>query len=511
MPLRPVALRGSAPTGGALPRRPISLSARPAVVAAPDLPVATAPATGDAASYWGPRFLLGVVAIIALTAVLGIKLGFALLTIAAVGVSVLGRLHPVVGALGVTCLCIADPLAADFLSNPVDGNMLAVVTGGLWRYNTVAYVLAFGAFTSLPALQRTLVWVPVRWAAGLIATIVLWLAVSRDLVTGSQIALDFVALFGLLAYFLRVADDAETWYWVGLVGGTLGALGMPLYFAGMGGLPYTNPNVVVFVPVAALFAAWLGFVTCGHNAARQIQLGALAAANLLWAFLSTSRGGLITASICALFVLLAVRSTRRRIMLVVSAALIAAVAFSSFTKLQESAVERLELLFDSSVSSRLRTSGRDELAQGAWQMFKENPLGVGTGSFETSWSELGAVNGQRAFMRSGQRFAAHAGWLRVLAENGIVGILTLATFILSFAWAGVKAGPGERRLLGFSVTLALATALVSTEFHLKAQFFLAAGATALLYGSWTSAVPMSNRPARRLPTLTVRPSPMEVH
>ncbi len=469
------------------------------------------PAGASAGGYWGPRFLAAVCAGLALTVVVGPRWGLGLMTLFAVGAALIGRLNPVVGALGVTCLCVLDPLAADFLTNPVDGDALGALTVGFWRYNTVGYVLALGALTNLPALQRALAIVHVRWATGLLGAVVLGLALSRNFVIGSQISLDFLAYFGLLSYLLRVADDSDTWYWMGAVGGTLGALATPLYFAGQSSLVYTNPNVIVFTPVAALFATWLGFITTGYDGRRQMQLGVLAATNLLWTFLSTSRGGLITAGICALFLLFAVRSAGRRVVLVASSVLLAVVVLSSFTRLQESAVARFQLLFDSSVSSRLRTSGRDELARGAVEMFTRNPIGVGTGSFEASWAELGSVNGQRTFMRSGQQFAAHAGWLRVLAENGIIGIVLLAGFVLSFAWVGLHRGRDSGRMLGLSVTLALGTALVSTEFHLKAQFFLAAGATALLHGDWARFVPPPPVSARRRPTLTVQPSPMEVH
>ena len=457
------------------------------------------------------RFLVAVLAGLMLTTAIGPRWGLGLMTIFAVGAALVGRLNPIVGALGVTCLCVLDPMAADFLTNPIDGDALGALTAGFWRYNTVGYVLAFGALTNLPVLQRALAIVHVRWAVGLIGTSLLGLALSRNLEIGSQLLLDIFAYFGVLTYMLRVADDGETWYWIGLVGGTLGALATPLYFSGQSGLIYTNPNVIVFTPVSALFAAWLGFIAAEHNGRRQMQLGVLAAANLLWTFLSTSRGGLITAAICALFLLLAVRSAGRRLVLVASSVVLAVVVMSSFTKLQESAVARFELLFDSSASSRLRTSGRDELARGAWEMFLRHPLGVGTGSFEATWAELGSVSGQRSFMRSGKQFAAHAGWLRVLAENGIVGFACLAGFVLSFAWVGLRQDRDRGRSLGLSVTLALATALVSTEFHLKGNFFLAASATALLSGSWPMPINRTGMVKRRRPTLTVRPSHMEVH
>ena len=106
--------------------------------------------------------------------------------------------------------------------------------------------------------------------------------------------LDVVAFFGLLFVFARVADDPECWDWIGLVGGTLGAGAGLAYVVNVGHLRYTNPNVAVFVPLTGMMAVCLAFGAGTRAPRRQPLLGGLAIVNLLWAFLSTSRGGLLT-------------------------------------------------------------------------------------------------------------------------------------------------------------------------------------------------------------------------
>jgi O-antigen ligase len=448
---------------------------------------------------------------IAVSAVVGIQIGLALLTVATLAVAALGIVHPVVGVLALTSVCVLDPLAADFLNDPLSGNPLGTVTGGLWRYNTIGYVLTAAAFAGLPQLRPTLAWGPMRLGAMHVGVLFLGLLFSLDLVIGYQLTLDSVAYFGLLAYFLRIADDRDAWYWVGIVGGVLAAMAMPLYFLARSGLPFTNPNVVVFVPIMGVFAAWLGSAANANDGRRQMLLGALAATNLLWAFLSTSRGGLLTAAACGVFMLLDIRSARRRFVLAAVGVMIGLAATALFTPLQESATERFRLLFDSSASTRNRTSGRSELIVGGLEIFFKNPLGVGTGSFETKWAELGSVAGQREFIRAGRKFSPHAGWLRVLAENGVLGILVLFSFIGSFTWLGLGRTRNTGRLVGFSISLAISIALISTEFHMKALYFLAAGGTVLLHGLLRTGLPVEARRARRRPTLTVEPTPMEVH
>jgi hypothetical protein len=109
----------------------------------------------------------------------------------------------------------------------------------------------------------------------------------------------------------------------------------------------------------------------------------------------------------------------------------------------------------------------------------QNPLGVGTGDSELAWSQLGYVEGV-SDLKAGQEFSLHSGWIKVLAENGIPGILLFSAVVASFAVVGWRSGDRFLRVLGIAVTLILAVAFLSTEFQGKAFWFLSAGAITLL-------------------------------
>ena len=156
----------------------------------------------------------------------------------------------------------------------------------------------------------------------------------------------------------------------------------------------------------------------------------------------------------------------------------------------------LSMLLTAIAMVQTRTSGRSDLVIGAWQIFRQHPLGVGTGGFETTWATLGSVDGRRRFMRAGERFAAHAGWMRVLAENGIAGFALLAAFVGSFFVDGLRRGGRTARNLGLLTATALAVSLITAEFHLKGLFFLAAGTAAAF--EVLAATPNGARRPRRL-------------
>src|SRR5690606_14757453 len=116
---------------------------------------------------------------------------------------------------------------------------------------------------------------------------------------------------------------------------------------------------------------------------------------------------------------------------------------------------------------------------GAWEIFREHPLGVGTGSFPASWARLGPRPGISSFMR-GRRFSAHSAWVRTLAENGVLGILLFTGFVTSFGLAGLRRRTRRLRVLGIMTSAVLAVAFISTEFQSKPVWFLAAASAVLL-------------------------------
>ncbi len=440
---------------------------------------------------WGPRFLGVVLVGLAGCVLVGMPWALSALTMTALAVLVLGAWQPVVAALAITGLAVLDGHAADTLQPT-----LSLLTGGLWRYNTIGYAFAVVALIGLPSVLRRRDR-HTRFAQALAVVMCVGLLWSPDRLHGLQLLLDVVAFFGLLFVFTRIAHDPECWDWIGVVGGTLGAGAGLAYVVNIGHMRYTNPNVAVFVPLTGMMAICLAFGGGTRAPKRQALLGMLAVVNLLWAFLSTSRGGLLIGLACLTFIGFQAQGGRRRALILGSAVVGGLLVTSVFTPLQRTAVERFSLLFDQNAGLRTRTSGRSELVVGSWEIFRKNPFGVGTGGFEATWATLGSVGGQRRFIRAGEKFAAHAGWMRILAENGFLGFGVLAAFVGSFAVAG-WARQQPARHLGLLATVGLALALVTSEFHLKGLFFVAAGVAALLDVRLRTSRPLH----RRLPTLT---------
>jgi O-antigen ligase len=161
------------------------------------------------------------------------------------------------------------------------------------------------------------------------------------------------------------------------------------------------------------------------------------------------------------------------------------VAAAHFSQMQERATFRLFKLFTTdqplsgNYSLSSRTSGRSDLAIGGFYIFEAHPMGVGTGSFKLAWKNLDRHDNMGDYAR-GELRAAHSGWVKVLAENGVLGILLLAAWVGSFAYGALRTRKRTLRRLGFLTSLALAAALLSTEFQSKGLWYLAAGATVFL-------------------------------
>jgi O-antigen ligase len=461
-----------------IPREPALVRPREARGTPARVPANASPVPSSA-GRWGPRSIAAILAVLGVVPVLGFPVSMALATIGAVAVMVVAHAHPVVGALAMTCVAILDAAASDYLNSPLVGNPLGTLTAGLWRYNTIGYALVAVALVRTPSLLRQRN-VHVALTLALCASLAAGLLWTPDPMNGLQLLLDFTALFGVIFFFDRIRDDQEAWYWIGVVGGVLGAVGGLAYILAHSALAFTNPNVAVYANVTGMFAACLAFAGASLAPRRQLLLGALAIVNLFWAFLSTSRGGLFVGACCMIFLALEVRSAKRKLLLLGGAVLSAVVIASTLTELQQHALQRLTLLFSSEANLHERTSGRADLVLGAWEIFKAHPFGVGTGGFESTWATLGSVGGQRSFMRSGQRFAAHAGWMRALAENGFIGFGLLLALVTSFGAVALGRRHRSIRHMGVMTTLALAVSFVSVEFHLKGLFFLAGGAIVLL-------------------------------
>lgn len=421
----------------------------------------------SSADFWGRLFIALVITLWALAFIIGFQASLTLLTLASFGAAILGIRYPIPGLLGIGMLCTLDALTRVFL-----------LQGGIWRWNTLNYWLLFVIVASLADLVK-LKDTQTRLAQLFILLLVIQLMISQEWVNGIQHLLNITALFGLIVYFTRVRHDKHVWYWLGLVNGTLGAVGSLVFYLQKSHLPYINPNALAFFSLTAIFAICLGFHFAEKRRMGQPVLVILAAINYVWIFLSGSRGDLLIATFCMLFLTLSGRGHLKRSAYIAIALLMGIALSNQFGDLQANTLHRLDKLFDKQASAVSRTSGRSDLALGGWYIFLQHPLGVGTGSFAPEWARLNNPEGLSGF-RKGQEVAAHSGWIKILAENGIPGILLLAGFVLSFSLSGWRRRAQGLLLPGLLVTAVLGVAFLSTEFQAKGLWFLAAGVITLL-------------------------------
>lgn len=428
------------------------------------------PQTGK---WWGPLFCLFVVLIWAASFVVGFQL--ALTVIEAVGLLtlVVGLANPRLGMVGITILCVIDGPARVYL-----------LTGGALRWNTLNYWLLFVMFLYVPFLVRVRDRHTVLLAA-FVALLVVDLSITNNLTDGVQHILEIIITFALLVYFVRAGTDWRMWFWIATIAGLTGALGGLSWFFQRLHLPQINENAWAMFPCTALFAICLGFPYAVSMKRGQATLLSLAAMNLMWIFLSGSRGTLLIGACCVIVLLLTMRGLRQRTVAITSGALIFIVAAAHFSQMQERASFRLFKLFTTdqplsgNYSLSSRTSGRSDLAIGGFYIFEEHPMGVGTGSFQLAWKNLDRHDNMGDYAR-GELRAAHSGWVKTLAENGVLGVLLLAAWIGSFVYGALRTRKRTLRRLGLLTSLTLTAALLTTEFQSKGLWYLAAGATVFL-------------------------------
>jgi len=159
--------------------------------------------------------------------------------------------------------------------------------------------------------------------------------------------------------------------------------------------------------------------------------------------------------------------------MIAAAALLAMLAAGRFSEEGNRAADRLVSFFDSERTITSKTSGRWDLAVGGWHMFLDEPFGVGTGGFAPAWATLRDQRGISAF-QGGVSMQAHSAWIKVLAENGVPGILLFVAFVLSFAVLGWRVRTAGTFASGLLVTFVLSVAFLADEFQGKGLWFLAA-------------------------------------
>lgn len=442
---------------------PQKLSRRPA-------PSRNARQTGK---WWGPLLSLFIVLVWAASFVIGFSRALTVIEAVGLFMLVIGVFNPRIALVGITMLCVIDGPARVYL-----------LQGGLLRWNTLNYWLLLMMLLYVPFLIRLRDRHSLLLAA-LIGLLIVDLSITSSLVEGLQHILGIVITFALLIYFVRAGTDGRMWFWVSTIAGLIGALGGLSWFLQRMHLPPINENAWAMFPCTALFAICLGFPYAVAMKRGQATLLSLAVVNLMWIFLSGSRGTLLIGACCVIVLLLTIRGLGQRTVAVSCGALIAIVVAAHFSQMQDRATFRLFKLFTTdeplsgNYSLSSRTSGRSDLAIGGFYIFEEHPMGVGTGGFKLAWKNLDRHDNMGDYAR-GELRAAHSGWVKTLAENGVLGILLLAAWVGSFAYGALFARKRVLRRLGLLTSLALAAALLATEFQSKGLWYLAAGATVFL-------------------------------
>lgn len=424
------------------------------------------PVRKSAADRWGPWLAWLVMGIWLGGFGYGFRISLSILTAVGITLAVLSLRRPSVALLGLGLLCTLDSISRSYL-----------MTGGLLRWNTLNYWLLIFMLMASPTLLR-LKGVPSYLLLAYVTLMVMGLAFTPNRMRGILDLLNIGTAFGILVYFLRAKKDPRVWYWLGMVNGALGAVGGIVFYLQRGGLPKIDSNALAYFPLTALLSISIAFPFAAASREQKL-LGLLAAMNFVWVFLTGSRQAMLVGAACALFLVSQLRGLGSRVTVVTAAALITVTGLSQFTDLQERSMHRVSKLFDSEYSMASRTSGRYDLMIGGWRIFRQYPLGVGTGGFPHAWAHLRDRRGLSDFVK-GREFNCHSGWMKALTENGIPGFILFASYVGSFAIVGWNRRGNGLFKLGLLATCILSLAFIATEFQVKGTWFFASAITVLL-------------------------------
>lgn len=419
------------------------------------------------------------------TFVIGFKSSLALVTAAGFAASVIGLRYPLLGAVGISVICSVDALSRVFL-----------MTSGYLRYNTFNYWLLLVIFISIPLMMRQKD-PHTKILHVYIFVLFVGLVMTPGMKDGILNLLNLVSVFGLLVYFYRCRKYRQVWYVLGITVGTLSAVGGLAFFFNPDQLSfvearaeyvekdiidrnYIDPNALCYCFLTGIFALCLAISSKTKKGKARLVLLMLFAINCCWVFLVGSRGGMLVSTACALFVLTSFKSRSKRVTFAAFAVIVVLAVVSAFPSLRDRSMGRIDKLFDEQYSAAQRTSSRSDFAIGAWRMFADNPMGIGTGGFKRGWAKLEHTDGLSKG-KLGVEKAAHSAWLKTLAENGIPGILVFTAFVFSFAYVGYKYRARGAFPLGLLVSVTLTSAFTSTQFQSKGIWFIVAAAIVFLH------------------------------
>jgi O-antigen ligase len=219
-------------------------------------------------------------------------------------------------------------------------------------------------------------------------------------------------------------------------------------FATSGG--YGPNQVSAVLGLGALLSLFVGTDGRAPRAVRLV-MGGLCVVFAVQSALTFSRGGLAAAAgSAAIATLFTARDSRIRAKLFSMVAAVVAVGFLVLPYLNAYTGGELSIRFQDA-----STTGRDAMARQEFDMFTQNPiLGVGPGGARIERKGVFYVQGGPRFVtaRSGEEYAAHTEYARLLSEHGTFGLI--AMFLLAAAaTANIRKGrdPATKGIIAGSV------------------------------------------------------------
>ncbi len=416
----------------------------------------------------------------------GFKTILGVLTAAGFALAIIGLKKPLLGVLGIGIICSLDSLMRVYL-----------MTGGLLRYNTFNYLLYVVILIALP-IQLRQKDPQTRLLQGFTLLLAIEMLVSPSIRMGILHMMNLVSVFGLLVYFYRCRRYPHVWYMLGITVGLMSAMTGFAFLFNTENLSYSSvdelayldpdyrdpnfidPNALGYVYLTGIFSLCIALSSVRRSSrSMTMPLLALLAVNFCWIVLVGSRGSMLVASSCLIYVLASLRSNSRRFKFAVVAAVGVLFILNFFPQLLDRSIGRVNKLLDNNYTAAQRTSARSDLAVGAWRLFLKHPLGVGTGGYKKSWARL-EVDDLHS-RQVGQEKAAHSAWLKTLAENGVPGFILFSIFVFSFAYFGIKQRRRGAMPIGILVTVILSCAFISTEFQSKGIWFIVAATIIYLH------------------------------
>lgn len=416
-----------------------------------------------------------------LFAALGFLLGFSVFITMAAFASLLGVFlglaynNPILGFLSITVLLVLDPMIRGY-----------VLVGGLFRWNTINYWLIVFTIANSKLLLNNLT----RHLKAVIAFILLifiQLAYTNDFENGILSILGIFSIIALYTYVISVKqyNIKLILYYCSLVAGYAGLLTGLIFFRENSFQVYTlshyynlgltiddmeaiNANSFAVTLVAPIMITTVAFSFLKDKRHRFI-LFILSLGNLILLTFTGSRGALLTGIVSLYFMLTKKTNALKLIFWALIGYYILSMSAPLLENVDSSIARKIYVLFNDDASVSQKTNDRSDIALIGYQMFLENPLGVGTGNFSYTFKKFTMYSFSDLSISQTTK-QSHSAFIKIMAENGIFGILLFLLFISTYYYN--KKNPIYKNGIYF-ILAALATFL-SSEFQHKPIWFVGA-------------------------------------